>query len=82
MGRGGAQRVMNNLITEFSKENDVVLINDVFLEQSNEYDICDSIKRINLGVSNGGIFGNLKRVLTDKYCKEVDELSEKKKQKL
>ena len=62
MGRGGAQRVMNNLITEFSKENDVVLINDVFLEQSNEYDICDSIKRINLGVSNGGIFGNLKRV--------------------
>jgi len=64
---GGAQRVMANLVTYFSKKYDVILINDFKMDQSIAiYEIPAQIKRLYLrdNLEGNPIIKNLLRVIT------------------
>ncbi len=62
MRRGGAERVLNNIAHYLSNEHDVILINDVMLSEKEEYTVDAKVKRRCLGLTGGGVKGNLTRV--------------------
>ena len=65
--RGGAQRVMSNLVTHFVEENkEVILVNDFIRDESlPHYDVPDTVKRLYLRKKRKGlpILKNLIRVV-------------------
>ncbi len=65
MQKGGANRVMANLVDFFSKKNfNVILVNDIFSDKDiPEYEVNSSAKRIILDVSgSNAIISNFKRI--------------------
>lgn len=66
MSKGGAQRVMSNLVNYFgSNENEVVLINDYMEEKKSQFYINGSVKRVYLQqhISKSRIWANMVRVI-------------------
>ncbi len=62
MKRGGAERVLNNIATYLSNKCNVVLVNDITYAAEEEYKVDDKVKRYCLGLTGGGVKGNVKRV--------------------
>lgn len=65
MQKGGANRVMANLVNHFSKKGfNVILVNDIALDAGNpEYEVNTLVKRIILNESgSNAIISNLKRI--------------------
>ena len=65
--RGGAQRVMSNLVAYFSNNYNVVLVNDfVPDDQKIDYELPDNIKKIYLRKSPDGnpFTKNISRIIT------------------
>ena len=62
MRRGGAERVLNNIAHYLSNKHEVILVNDIMLPKEEEYAVDAGVKRHYLGLTRGGIKGNLTRV--------------------
>ncbi len=62
MKRGGAERVLNNIASFLVGRYEVVLVNDVAFASEEEYAIDDRVKRYVLGLTGGGVKGNLIRI--------------------
>lgn len=60
--RGGAERVMSNIANYLSDKYNVILVTDIIAENAEVYPLRPTIKRLNLGIINGGLRGNIKRI--------------------
>ena len=60
--RGGAERVLSNIANHLSDKYNVILVTDIITENAEVYPLRSAIKRLNLGIINGGLRGNIKRI--------------------